>query len=55
MIDPDKKVEKDKAKNANLYQSSQHPQHFENEGGEYIEADPNERKKDEPTKGDDKK
>lgn len=46
MIDPDKKVEKDKAEKSNLYQSSQHPRHFENEGGEYVEAEPN--KKDKP-------
>ncbi|MCR6642902.1 MAG: hypothetical protein NVV82_28915 [Sporocytophaga sp.] len=41
MIDPDKKVEKDKARYSYVYQSSQHPIHFENEGGEYIEAEPN--------------
>jgi len=41
MIDPDKKVEKDKALYSYVYQSSQHPMHFENEGGEYIEAQPN--------------
>ncbi|WP_045465025.1 hypothetical protein [Sporocytophaga myxococcoides] len=54
MIDPDKKVEKDKAKKSNLYKSSQQPDHFENEGGEYIEAEPNKRKNDE-FKDDDKK
>ncbi|MBO9700480.1 MAG: hypothetical protein J7604_09755 [Sporocytophaga sp.] len=41
MIDPDKKVEKDKAEYSYVYQSSQQPLHFENEGGEYIEAEPN--------------
>ncbi|WP_156026854.1 hypothetical protein [Sporocytophaga myxococcoides] len=41
MIDPDKKVEKDKAKYSYVYQSTQQPLHFENEGGEYIEAEPN--------------
>ncbi len=46
MTDPDKKVEKDKAKKSNLYKSSQQPDHFENEGGEYIEAEPNKRKED---------
>ncbi|MBO9702979.1 MAG: hypothetical protein J7604_22380 [Sporocytophaga sp.] len=54
MIDPDKKVEKDKAKNSNLYQSSQQPHHYENEGGEYTQDEPNKRKEDK-FKGQDKK
>ena len=35
IIDPDKKVEKAKKKRESVYQSSQHPEHFKNEGSEY--------------------
>jgi hypothetical protein len=34
-MDPDKKVEKLKKEKRNIYQSSQHPEHFENEGSEF--------------------
>jgi hypothetical protein len=34
-MDPDKKVEKLKKEKKNIYQSSQHPEPFENEGSEF--------------------
>ncbi|WMJ72084.1 hypothetical protein RCC89_02690 [Cytophagaceae bacterium ABcell3] len=37
MINPDEKVEKDKKKREGLYQSSQHPEHFKNEGAEHLD------------------
>lgn len=36
IFDADKKVEKVKKEREGIYQSSQHPEHFENEGGEYA-------------------
>lgn len=36
MGDADKKVEKGKKERPGLYQSSQHPEHFANEGNEYV-------------------
>jgi hypothetical protein len=35
-IDPDKKVEKIQKERPGIYQSKQHPEHFENEGEEYA-------------------
>lgn len=40
ITDPDKKVEKAKKARPGLYQSSQHPHHFENEGEEYVDNAP---------------
>ncbi|MFN6943500.1 MAG: hypothetical protein ACK4ND_01025 [Cytophagaceae bacterium] len=37
MIDPDKKVEEGKKKRDGIYQSSQHPEHFQNEGNELLD------------------
>ena len=37
--DADKKVEKAKKKREGIYESSQHPEHFSNEGNEYV-SDP---------------
>jgi hypothetical protein len=37
MIDPDKKVEEIKKEREGIYQSTQHPEHFDNEGDEYLD------------------
>jgi hypothetical protein len=37
IIDPDKKVAEAQKKAEGTYQSKKHPNHFESEGGEYIE------------------
>jgi len=37
IIDPDKKVAEAQKKAEGTYQSKKHPEHFESEGGEYID------------------
>jgi hypothetical protein len=37
MIDPDKEVEKEKKEHPGTYQSTQHPEHFKDEGDEYLD------------------
>jgi hypothetical protein len=37
MIDPDKKVEQEKRKHEADYQSTEHPEHFKDEGSEYLD------------------
>jgi len=42
IIDPDKLVEKEKRIVLSVYQSKGHPDHFENEGQEFIDQTSNE-------------
>ena len=44
------KISKEQAKRPGLYQSAEHPEHFKNEGGEYISDEPNKPGKNSDTK-----
>jgi hypothetical protein len=39
-VDPDKKMKKLQRERSEVYQSKHHPEHFENEGQEYIDSHP---------------
>ncbi|MBX9851616.1 MAG: hypothetical protein K2X86_07630 [Cytophagaceae bacterium] len=50
MANADKKVKEKQKKNLATYQSKGHPEHFENEGVEFIEPENNKEKKEEGNK-----
>jgi hypothetical protein len=39
-VDPDKKMKKIQKERSGVYQSNHHPEHFPNEGEEYLESQP---------------